>query len=99
MLYRAVGGSLTNVSSSPSIMVTPSPNKSSGTRVQSVWVKSDRSTPVKGLTTKVNKKIVNKRASQVSTTSSSDSPESSRNSLDNPIELNEQVNIMLLIKW
>ncbi|XP_053406382.1 dedicator of cytokinesis protein 1-like [Mercenaria mercenaria] len=90
----AVGGSLTNVSSSPAITVSPSPNKAQGTRIQSVWVKAekgDKSTPIKGLQTKVNKKLTNKRASQVSNASSSDSPDSSnRNSLDNPIELNEQ---------
>ncbi|XP_060597563.1 uncharacterized protein LOC132751427 [Ruditapes philippinarum] len=92
---RAVGGSLTNVSSSPAITVSPSPNKPTYTRVQSVWVKADkgdRSTPMKGLQTKVNKKLTNKRASQVSNASSSDSPDSSnRNSLEHPIELNEQI--------
>ncbi|XP_060585551.1 dedicator of cytokinesis protein 1-like isoform X2 [Ruditapes philippinarum] len=92
---RAVGGSLTNVSSSPAITVSPSPNKATYTRVQSVWVKADKgdkSTPMKGLQTKVNKKLTNKRASQVSNASSSDSPDSSnRNSLEHPIELNEQI--------
>jgi hypothetical protein len=100
IFYRAVGGSLTNVSSSPAITVSPSPNKPTYTRVQSVWVKADkgdRSTPMKGLQTKVNKKLTNKRASQVSNASSSDSPDSSnRNSLEHPIELNEQVNIASL---
>ncbi|XP_052772351.1 dedicator of cytokinesis protein 1-like isoform X4 [Mya arenaria] len=87
-----VGGSMTNVSSSPSIAITPSPNtKAMASRSQSVWSKSggaEKILPRKGLQSKVNRR--GKGISQISNTSSSDSLDSNRNSSDHPIELSEQ---------
>lgn len=78
----AVGGSLTNVSSTPSFQVTPAKGRMSG------WTKDVKAMPQRGQQSKVNRKV--KRVSQASNASSSDSPDSNRNSLDNTIELNEQ---------
>ena len=86
-----------------SVYATPAnavntPGKSSN-RSQSVWVRADKGdklTPTKGAQSKVNRKVL-KRASQISTASSSDSPDSNRNSVENPIELNEQACIVVLV--
>lgn len=56
--------------------------------------KEKQQLPVRGQQSKVNRKL--KRTSQVSNASSSDSPDSNRNSLDNAIELNEQACIVVL---
>ncbi|WAR21521.1 DOCK2-like protein [Mya arenaria] len=91
--HSGVGGSMTNVSSSPSIAITPSPNtKAMASRSQSVWSKSggaEKILPRKGLQSKVNRR--GKGISQISNTSSSDSLDSNRNSSDHPIELSEQI--------
>lgn len=92
LLCSAVGGSLTNVSSSNSLQGTMTP-----TRVQtSRWTKAEKDMkvlPQRGQQTKVNRK--GKRVSQASNASNSDSPDSNRNSLDNAIELSEQACIVV----
>ncbi|XP_052251846.1 dedicator of cytokinesis protein 1-like isoform X3 [Dreissena polymorpha] len=88
---QSSGGSLTNVSQA---MGGASPTSSkilvSGSRMTKVFTNSEQKVlPRRGAQSKVNRK--GKGTSQISSASSSDSLESNRNSLDQPITLTEQI--------